>query len=251
MPSAPAAPRTAAFHLLPGALYNRLMTWELLAEKDGCLLVCKPAGLPTQAPPGIDSLEAQLRAWLRHRHGDANPYLAIPHRLDRPVSGVMVFATQRASARKISRQFEHRRIRKTYWACVQGTVVPLEGAWQDYIFKVHGQPRAEVVSPGHPLGREATLHYRTLGATQHGSWLEIELETGRTHQIRVQAASRGFPILGDALYGSTVSFGAQHADERLRAIALHARSLQFVHPKTGEVITAIAPLPMDWHELGL
>lgn len=227
------------------------MTWQLLAENDGCLLVCKPFGLPTQAPPGIDSLEAQLRAWLRQRHAEAEPYLAIPHRLDRPVSGVMVFATQRAAARKISRQFEKRRVRKIYWACVQGTVVPAAGTWKDYVFKVHGQPRAEVVSADHPLGLAATLHYRTLGTTPHGSWLEIELETGRTHQIRVQAASRGYPVLGDALYGSSVPFGPQHADERLRGIALHARSLSLVLPSTQQPITAVAPLPPEWQPLGL
>jgi RluA family pseudouridine synthase len=227
------------------------MTWQLLAELDGCLLVCKPFGLPTQAPPGFDSLESQIRAWLRLRLCQPDPYLAIPHRLDRPVSGAMVFATQRAVARKISRQFERRRVRKIYWACVQGIVDPPEGTWHDHLYKVHGQPRAEVVPAEHPLGRTATLHYRTLGKTPYGSWLEIELETGRTHQIRVQAAARGCPVLGDALYGSTVPFGPQHADERRRGIALHARSLQLMHPHTQQPLSATAPLPPEWLALGV
>lgn len=231
--------------------YNWLMRWELLAEIDGCLLVCKPSGLATQAPPGFESLEALIKAWLRDRNGEREPYLAIPHRLDRPVSGVMVFATQRAVARKISRQFERRLVRKTYWACVQGVVVPASGTWHDHVYKVHGQPRAEIVSAEHPLGRAATLHYRTLGGTPYGSWLEIELETGRTHQVRVQAASRGHPVLGDALYGSSIPFGPQHADERLRGIALHARSLQFVHPNSRLPVHAIAPVPPAWHVLGV
>jgi 23S rRNA-/tRNA-specific pseudouridylate synthase len=95
------------------------------------------------------------------------------------------------------------------------------------------------------------LHYRTRGHTPHGSWLEIELETGRTHQVRIQAASRGHPVLGDTLYGSQIPFGEPFADERLRAIALHARSLEFRHPMTQELITLTAPLPDAWRSLGL
>jgi 23S rRNA pseudouridine1911/1915/1917 synthase len=90
-----------------------------------------------------------------------------------------------------------------------------------------------------------------LGATRWGSWLEIELETGRTHQIRVQAAARGHAVLGDAFYGGTVSFGTQHVDERLRAIALHGRSLTFVDPASKAPATVTAPLSDDWQALEL
>jgi 23S rRNA-/tRNA-specific pseudouridylate synthase len=84
-----------------------------------------------------------------------------------------------------------------------------------------------------------------------GTWLEVQLETGRTHQIRVQAASRGHPVLGDAQYGSTQQFGEQFEDGRLRAIALHARQLGFNHPMTGEPVDIFAPAPGAWHDLNL
>jgi 23S rRNA pseudouridine1911/1915/1917 synthase len=91
------------------------------------------------------------------------------------------------------------------------------------------------------------MHYRVRGRLPNvGTWLEVELETGRTHQIRVQAASRGHAVLGDAQYGSTVPFGEQFEDERLRAIALHARQLGFHHPMTNEPVDVTARLPLPW-----
>jgi 23S rRNA pseudouridine1911/1915/1917 synthase len=107
------------------------------------------------------------------------------------------------------------------------------------------------VPPNDPDGRTAVLHYRERGRTAWGSWIEVELETGRTHQIRVQAASRGWPVLGDAFYGSTITFGTQHQDERLRSIALHGRSIGFRHPMTREEVTVEALLPLDWQALEL
>lgn len=225
---------------------------QVLYESGPCLAVLKPAGLATQAPPGIDSMEVRIKAALaRERPEHESIYLAVPHRLDRPVSGAMVFATKRRAAHKISQQFERREVRKIYWACVEGVVSPAEGTWTDYVRKIYGHPKAEIVPADHPEGRIAILHYRTLGSTAWGSWLEIELETGRTHQIRVQAASRGHQVLGDAFYGASVPFGVQHADERLRAIALHGRSLSFRDPTTKESVTVVAPLADDWLPLGV
>ena len=117
--------------------------------------------------------------------------------------------------------------------------------------KVPDEARAEVVDADHPDARAAVLRYRTMGSGPWGSWLQIELETGRTHQIRVQAASRGHPILGDAQYGSALPFGAQHEDARMRPIALHARSLAFEHPKTREQVAVTAPVAEYWMALGL
>ncbi|HEX5443443.1 MAG TPA: RluA family pseudouridine synthase, partial [Pirellulales bacterium] len=214
---------------------------ELLYESGACLVVRKPAGLATQAPAQFDSLEKRIRAWLAQREPRAEyVYLAVPHRLDRPVSGAMLFATRRRAAFKISRQFERREIKKIYWACVEGRVEPSEGTWTDHLRKIYGHPRAEVVDPEAAGAQLAVLRYRTLGMTPWGSWLEIELETGRTHQIRVQAASRGHAVLGDAFYGGSAPFGPQHHDERLRAIALHGRSLEFTHPHTGQRVTVTA-----------
>lgn len=224
--------------------------FEILHEEGPCLAVCKPPGLPTQAPPGIDSLEVRIKTFLKQR--DAPPhevYLGVPHRLDRPASGAMVFATRRRAAHKLSLQFEHREVKKVYWACVEGRPDPPEGAWQDYLRKVYGKPLAEVVAADHPEARLAVLRYRTIGSTPWGSWLEIELETGRTHQIRIQAASRGHPLLGDSLYGSTIPFGPQFADERLLAIALHARTLSFTHTTSKQLVCVTAPVPAFWPEM--
>jgi 23S rRNA-/tRNA-specific pseudouridylate synthase len=215
--------------------------FDILYEQGPCLVVNKPAGLPTQAPPGIDSLEVRIKAFLQQR--DAQPYgvyLGVPHRLDRPASGAMVFATRIGPTRKLAKQFERREVKKLYWACVAGRPDPPEGTWQDCLRKVYGKPQAEVVPADHPEARLAVLHYRTLASTPWGSWLEIELETGRTHQVRIQAAS------GDFQYGSTVPFGPQPADERRRAIALHARTLAFRHPLGKQWVSVTAPAPEYW-----
>jgi 23S rRNA pseudouridine1911/1915/1917 synthase len=225
---------------------------DILYESPSCLVVNKPAGLATQAPAQFDSLERRLRDWLAARQSEREfIYLGVPHRLDRPVSGAIVFATRRRAAFKLSRQFERREVKKVYWACVEGEVEPAAGTWIDWMRKVYGHPRAEIVSRDQPGAQLAVLHYRTIGRSPFGSCLEIELETGRTHQVRLQAAARGHPILGDAFYGSTVSFGPQHEDERLRAIALHARSLSFVDPASKERVTIEAPLSDAWKKMGL
>ncbi|MGA2064006.1 MAG: RluA family pseudouridine synthase [Thermoguttaceae bacterium] len=221
----------------------------ILYEEGPCLVVWKPAGVLTQAPWGIDSLEVRVRAMLRARDALADVYLGVPHRLDRPATGAILLAKDLRTTRKLGAQFEHRKVRKVYWACVAGPVSPQSGTWEDHVYKIPGEPRAEVVGLGHPEGRRAILHYRVMQAAEWGCWLEIELETGRTHQVRVQAASRGHPLLGDRQYGSAVPFGPQEEDRRLRAIALHARSLTFRHPLTHQLVTVTAPLPEYWPPL--
>lgn len=215
--------------------------------------VVKPAGIATQAPAPFDSLETRIKDFLREREGNTgNLYLAVPHRLDRPVSGAMVFARHVRAARKISTQFEERRVRKSYWALVTGYVTPEAGTWRDFLRKVYGHPQSEVVEANHPDAREAVLHYmvRGYGQTLCGAevtWLSLQLETGRTHQVRVQAASRGWPVLGDALYGSQIVFGPSVSDERQRAMALHARSLALLDPMTRKPIELVAPTPSYWN----
>ena len=137
--------------------------FEILYEEGPCLVVCKPPGLPTQAPPGIDSLEVRVKAFLKRRDNPPHDvYLGVPHRLDRPASGAIVFATRRRATQKLARQFEHREVKKLYWACVEGRPDPPAGTWQDYLRKVYGKPQAEVVPADHPEARLAVLHYRTL-----------------------------------------------------------------------------------------
>jgi 23S rRNA pseudouridine1911/1915/1917 synthase len=223
---------------------------EILFEDGPCLVVLKPSGVLTQAPPGIDSMEVRIRDLLCRRNGRQSQeiYLGVPHRLDRPASGAMVFCSKYRATRKLAEQFEGRLVKKVYWACVSGRVEPESGTWEDYLRKIPGEARVEVVPQDHPEGRLAILHYRTLATAEWGSHLEIQLETGRTHQVRVQAASRGHPLLGDAQYGSTVPFGCQYEDERLRAIALHARTLEFRHPGTKTMVSVTAPLAEAWEK---
>jgi 23S rRNA pseudouridine1911/1915/1917 synthase len=225
--------------------------FEILYEQGPCLVVCKPPGLPTQAVGGIDNLEARIKAMLKQRDRlPGNVYLGIAHRLDRPASGAIVFGKHSRATRRLAEQFEGRLVRKIYWAGVEGSGLPAEGTWEDYVRKVPGEARAEIVPPDHPDQRRAVLHYRTLAAADGVTWLEIQLHTGRTHQIRIQAASRGYPVLGDAQYGATKPFGPQHEDYRLRAIALHARLLEFRDPSTRQMVAVTAPLPPFWPQNG-
>ncbi|MFV1965435.1 MAG: RluA family pseudouridine synthase [Pirellulaceae bacterium] len=226
--------------------------FEILYEEGPCLVVCKPGGVLTQAPPGIDSLEVRIKKFLKERdEKPGNVYLGVPHRLDRPVSGAIVVARHARAARRISEQFEGRIVEKTYWACVEGRVAEDEGTWTDTIRKIPAMARAETVAKGHPEGRVAVLHYRVQRRDELGCWLSLALVTGRTHQIRVQAASRGHPVWGDEWYGSRIPFGPQTEDVRERWIALHARRLRFRHPMTRAPVTVTAPLTVHWRHLDI
>jgi 23S rRNA pseudouridine1911/1915/1917 synthase len=248
---------------------------EILYDNGPVLVVNKPAGLLTQAPAGIDSLEVRVKALYRERERkQGNIYLGLPHRLDRPVSGAIVLARHVRAAQRLSAQFEDRTVTKVYWAIVEGDVQPDEGTWTDHLHKRHGMAQSIVVPAEDPRGKLAVMRYRVMDRNyiarpsqpgdktdaqssllpSHGgsaayTWLEVELETGRTHQIRVQAASRGHAVLGDAQYGARLPFGEQFDDERLRAIALHARQLGFNHPMTREPVDVIAPVPPTWKSL--
>ena len=227
---------------------------EILYREGPCLVVNKPAGLLTQAPRGIDSLEVRIKDFYRREEKkppEAKLYLGLAHRIDRPVTGAIVFARHVRAARKLCAQFADRTVSKTYWAFVEGVVTPAEGTWTDYLHKRHGMAQAEVVDADHPAGKEAILRYHVRWTSPAGTWLEIELLTGRTHQIRVQAASRGHAVLGDSQYGSTREFGPQCEEIRDRSIALHARHLGFRHPMTGESVEITAPLSSDWKPLAL
>lgn len=225
----------------------------ILFEDNHCLAVAKPAPLLTQgvAAGPIPTLEAMVKDYLRDRyHKSGNVYLGIPHRLDRPVSGVIVFARNTKAARRLAEQFQQRQVTKVYWALVEGTVEPQEGCWEDWLRKMPELARSEVAEPQSPGARQAVLRYRCLAGREGCTFLEIEPKTGRMHQIRVQAAHHGHPVRGDALYGSRLPFGPEAALPRDRSIALHARSLTFLHPIRYEPITLEAPLPESWREVG-
>jgi 23S rRNA pseudouridine1911/1915/1917 synthase len=220
----------------------------ILFEDNHCVAVAKPAPLLTQGvPPGIPTLESQVKAHLKDKyHKPGNVYLGIPHRLDRPVSGVVLFARNTKAARRLAEQFQERRVRKVYWAVVEGDVQPAEGMWEDWLLKIRDEARTELATAETPGARHAVLRYRRLAAGQDWTLLEIEPETGRMHQIRVQAAARGWPIVGDVLYGSGQPFGPAAELPRDRVIALHARSLTFLHPIRFEPVTVTAPVPDYW-----
>ena len=181
------------------------MGFDILDEEGPCLVVAKPAGLLTQAPPYIDSLERRIKQFLKQR--DEKPgrvYLGVPHRLDRPVSGVLVMARHVRAARRLSEQFERRMVDKTYWALLEGVVAGGEGTWIDAVRKIPDQAQAEIVAANDPDGRQAVLHYRVRQRWPTHTFVELTLETGRFHQIRIQAASRGWPVLGDLRYGASM-----------------------------------------------
>lgn len=225
---------------------------DILYDDGPVLVVNKRPGILTQAPAGIDSLEVRVKDFYRQREGkEGNIYLGVPHRLDRPVSGAIVFARHVRAAQRIATQFENRTVTKVYWAVVAGDVQPDEGTWTDHLHKRHGMAQAIVVPEDDPRGKLAVMHWRVLARMDAGTWLEVQLETGRTHQIRVQAASRRHPVVGDAQYGSTQPFGEPFEDERLRAIALHARQLGIHHPMNREPIEVTAPTPPSWLALKL
>jgi 23S rRNA pseudouridine1911/1915/1917 synthase len=230
----------------------------ILFEDNHCLAVAKPAALLTQGvPPAVPTLEGMVKAYLKEKyHKAGNVYLGIPHRLDRPVSGVVVFARNTKAARRLAEQFQSRQVRKVYWAVLERSApgrggaeaLPAEGTWEDWLLKVPDEARSQRVGPEHPGARLAVLHFRRLRETEEGALLEVEPQTGRMHQIRVQAAARGWPVRGDALYGARLPFGPPAELPRDRIIALHARSLTFLHPIRYEEVTVTAPLPAAWAE---
>lgn len=228
------------------------LSLSILFEDNHCLAVAKPAALLTQGvPPGIPTLEALVKAYLKDKHNKTgNVYLGIPHRLDRPVSGVVLFARNTKAARRLAEQFQQREVRKIYWAVVErsveGQLPPEEGEWEDWLLKIQDEARTERATAATPGARQAQLRFRRLRERPEGALLEIEPRTGRMHQIRVQAAVRGWPLLGDALYGARLPFGPPAAMPRDRVIALHARSLTFLHPIRYEPVTVTAPLPEAW-----
>ncbi|MFO0802147.1 MAG: RluA family pseudouridine synthase [Gemmataceae bacterium] len=222
----------------------------ILFEDNHVLAVNKPAPMLTQAPPQVPSLEALVRDYLKTKYSKpGNVYLGIPHRLDRPVSGVIVFARSTKAAQRIHAQFQQHEVRKAYWAAVEGDVTPEAGVWDDWMKKIATEARTVRAEPNEPFAKLATLEYRVLRRMAGGTLVELAPLTGRMHQLRVQSAWRGHPVIGDETYGSTRSFGPPAELPRDRVVALHARRLTFTHPISKQSMTLEAPLPGYWNEL--
>ncbi len=222
----------------------------MLFEDFHLLIVNKPAPLLTQAPPGVPNLEVLAKAYIKQKYAKpAGVYLGVPHRLDRPVSGVVCFARNTKAAQRVHAQFADHRVRKVYWALVDGLVASQSGVWDDWIRKVADEPRVERAQEGEPGAKLATLEYRVLHRFATTTLLELAPLTGRMHQLRVQSAWRGHPVLGDAAYGSTQEFGPVAELARDRVIALHARKLILEHPFSKQPLIVEAPVPAYWPAL--
>ncbi len=231
------------------------MSITILHDASGVLAIAKPAGLPTQAPHGIASVESMIREHLfgeplavalaagQRRHPGG--FLGVPHRLDRAVSGVLLLATTPRAARQLSRQFERRQIAKTYLAIVasqdSGMTEGHRLEWRDLIRKVPDTPRAEVVLDRSPGAREAITTGRVIASRDQQRLLALEPLTGRMHQLRIQAAARGMPVIGDVLYGSAE--GSPESDQRSSPISLHAWRITFTDPDTTQPIEVVCPPP--------
>jgi 23S rRNA pseudouridine1911/1915/1917 synthase len=220
---------------------------NVLYEDPHLLIVNKPAPLLTQAPPGVPNLEALVKAYIKEKYAKpAGVYLGVPHRLDRPVSGVICFARNTKAARRVHAQFADHQVRKVYWALVGGAVAPGAGVWEDWMRKRAEEARVERAAEGEPGAKLGLLEYRVLKPLPNETLVELAPLTGRMHQLRVQAAWRGHPVLGDDQYGSARTFGPPADLARDRVIALHARRLTLTHPFTKHELTVEAPLPDYW-----
>ncbi|MCZ2341422.1 MAG: RluA family pseudouridine synthase [Bacteroidales bacterium] len=225
---------------------------QVLHDDYHLVVVNKPAPLLTQAPAGILSLEAMVKAYIKQtRNKPGGVYLGIPHRLDRPVSGVVAFALNTKAAQRIHAQFERREVRKVYWAAVEGSIDADSGTWEDWVRKVKEEARTVRATPEEPGAKLARLDFRVLQRFAGGTLVELAPQTGRMHQLRVQSAWRGHPVFGDVMYGSVREFGPAWENPRDKVIALHARTLTITHPVTREPLTCTASLPAYWQALGI
>ncbi|HLU46517.1 MAG TPA: RNA pseudouridine synthase [Planctomycetota bacterium] len=202
------------------------------------LVVSKEPGVLTQGDAtGDPDLLTEARTWVERQFAKpGRAWLGLVHRLDRPVSGVVVFARTSKAAARLSAQFRDRVPRKRYLAIVEG-LAPQEARRADWIIEGHRGSR--IGAPTDRNAREARLSWTRLGAKRDLSLLEIELETGRRHQIRVQLAAAGHPIVGDLRYGARRIFDG-------RNLALHAWRLEILHPVGGDRRVFRADPPATW-----
>lgn len=210
---------------------------ELILYKNNQLIAFnKPAGIPVQSDKTGDKSMLELgEIYTKSK-------LNLIHRLDRPVSGVSLFAKTPKALASLNEQFKTRQLKKTYWAVVQNKPAKPEGKLEHYLIKNHKKNisfASEVEKPG---SKKGILHYKLLGSIERYHLLEINLESGRHHQIRAQLAAIDCPVKGDVKYGF-------RRGNRDRSIHLHARQLEFTHPVSGEkeIITAEPADEVIWN----
>jgi 23S rRNA pseudouridine1911/1915/1917 synthase len=210
----------------------------VLYEDNHILIVNKACGEIVQVDKtGDSSLEETLKQWLKEKYNKpGNVFLGVTHRLDRPVTGLVIFAKTSKVLPRLNEQFKNGEIHKTYLAIVKKAPEKPEGLLEHYLYRNEKQNKSYVCDAEKAGAKMAQLRYKLIGASDTCSLLEVELLTGRHHQIRCQLAAIGCPIRGDLKYG----FPRSNPDG---GISLHARRVQFIHPVSGVTIDVSAPLP--------
>jgi len=220
---------------------------DVLFEDNHCIAVEKPVGWPTTHYTGAEeTVDRLVKSYLKEKYRKpGNVFLGVVLRFDKPVSGVLLFARTSKSAARLSEQFRQGSVEKVYWAVVERGMknrvsgeMPSAGTLDDWLRKDHERGVVEVTAPHEPGSKQALLHFQTKTTHEGLALLEVRPQTGRTHQLRVQLAHRGWPIYGDRKYGSPHVFGP--------GIGLHARSVTFLHPIRNEPITLVAEVPKAW-----
>ncbi len=228
----------------------------ILCEDGPLLVLNKPAGMLTQGVPDgpVPTVEAWAKAYLKQKYGKpGNVYLGIPHRLDRPVSGVIVFARNSKAAARLAEQFRDRTIHKEYLCVTDGVPSPPTQRLVDWLLKDPEQAHVTVTDEHTCGAKAAELTYEVLQTANGKALVRIALHTGRMHQIRVQLGHRGWPVAGDRQYGAPQAFpGVEDGDRpHPTIIALHAARLELSHPIRYDRLTLQAPLPETWQQFGL
>jgi 23S rRNA pseudouridine1911/1915/1917 synthase len=237
-----------AFHASRPARYRVRSRLSVLAEDADFLIVDKPAGLLTvpTAEHERDTLLARVLDYVHHRFG-RRPTAFVAHRLDKETSGAIVFARNRPTLHFLQDVFRRHAIEREYLAIVEGSLRD-SGSFSADLVRDGGDLRRGIARPGQE-GKRAVTHYRSLEKLDGATLVSVELETGRTHQIRVHFAAAGHPVLGDRVYGER---GRESRAESRGSRAevsrqmLHARRLGFAHPRTGAPVRAESPLPADF-----
>ena len=186
---------------------------------------------------GDTPLSEMVKQYLKEKyHKPGNVFIGVTHRLDRPVSGLVVFAKTSKALPRLNEMFRNGEVKKTYWAIVKECPKETEGELVHYLVRNEKQNKSYAYDKEVKNSKKAVLHYKLIGHSQNYYLLEVDLKTGSHHQIRCQLAKMGCPIKGDLKYGSPRS----NPDG---SICLHARTVQFVHPVSKEEIRLTAPVP--------
>lgn len=211
---------------------------DIVYEDNHLLVVNKRAGdLVQPDPSGTSALENEIKDFLKARDGKAgNVFLGVVHRIDRPVSGAVLFAKTSKALVRLNEMLRRGELHKEYWAVTEASPEPEEGELQHWLLRDGRTNRSYVYAAPKGEAKEARLRYRLLCRSDRYSLVGVELLTGRHHQIRAQLSKIGCPIKGDLKYGAKRS----NPDG---GISLHSRSIEFVHPVRKEKIRVVAPVP--------